>query len=97
MLKNERPAPGQVVKFVRSASAAQGSLVQILGADPCTAQQAMLWRHPIYKIEEDRYIVSSGLVFLSKKRKIGNKCSLRVNIPSQKQNKKQKTNSNWMS
>ena len=37
---------GQVVKFARSASAAQGSPVQILGADLHPAHQAMLWPHP---------------------------------------------------
>ena len=42
-----------VVKFVYSASVAWGSQVQILGTDLHTTHQAMLWRHPTYKIEED--------------------------------------------
>ena len=47
------PVACLVAKFVHSALAAQGSLVQILGADLHTAHQAMLWWHPTYKIEED--------------------------------------------
>ena len=46
-------ASGIVVKVVCSASAAQGSQVQIPGTDPYTAHQAMLWWHPTYKIEGD--------------------------------------------
>ena len=42
-----------MVKFVCSASAARGSLVQIQGADLHTAGQAMLWRCPTDKVEED--------------------------------------------
>ena len=42
-----------MVKFVRSASAARVSQVQILGADLDTAHQATLWQYPSYKIEED--------------------------------------------
>ena len=37
---------GPVVKFMSSASAAQGSPVWILGADLHTAHEAMLWGHP---------------------------------------------------
>ena len=44
---------GVVVKFAHSASAAQGSLVQMPGADLHTAHQDMLWQCPIYKAEED--------------------------------------------
>ena len=44
---------GAGVKFVCSASVAQGSLVRILGVDLYTAHQAMLWWCPTYKIEED--------------------------------------------
>ena len=44
---------GAVVKFVHSASVAQGLWVQITGADLHTTCQAMLWWHPTYKIEED--------------------------------------------
>ena len=46
---------GVVVKFVHSASAAQGSQVQNPGADLHGAHQAMLWWRPTYKIEEDRH------------------------------------------
>ena len=35
---------GTVVTFACSALAAQGSLIRILGADPPTAWQAMLWQ-----------------------------------------------------
>ena len=42
-----------MVKFMHSALAAQGSRVRILGTDLHTTHQAMLWWHPIYKIEED--------------------------------------------
>ena len=46
--------PGAIaVKFACSALAARGSLVRILGADLRTAHQAMLWRRPTYKVEED--------------------------------------------
>ena len=44
---------GLLVKSAHSASAAGGSWVWILGADLRTTQQAMLWWHLIYKIEED--------------------------------------------
>ena len=44
---------GIVVKFICSASAAQGLRVWILGVDLCTAYQAVLWQHSTYKIEED--------------------------------------------
>ena len=46
--------PGSVVvKFVHCASAPQGSPVQILGKELCTADKAMLRWCPAYKIEED--------------------------------------------
>ena len=44
---------GMVVKFAHSALGAWGLQVCILGVDLCTAHQAMLWRGPPYKIEED--------------------------------------------
>ena len=44
---------GVVVKFVRSPSLAQGSWIQILGADLHTTHQIMLWQCPIPKIEDD--------------------------------------------
>ena len=44
---------GIVVKCAHPASVAQGSWVQILGADLHIAHQAMLWQHPTYKIEKN--------------------------------------------
>ena len=44
---------GIVIKFMCSAVAAWGSWVRIPGMDLHSAHQAMLWRRPIYKIEED--------------------------------------------
>ena len=64
---------GAAVKFARSASAARGSLVQILGMDEGTACQAMLWQASHIKQRKMRTDVSSGSVFLSKKR-IGGRC-----------------------
>ena len=52
LLSRGRPS-GVVVEFVRSALAAQGSWVQIPGADLHTAHQATLWQHITYKIEGD--------------------------------------------
>ena len=52
--KKMRGRPGGVVvKFTHSALAAQGSRVQILGMNLHAAHQAMLCRHPTYKVEED--------------------------------------------
>ena len=54
MIQNNRIlGAGLVVKFTHSSSAAQGSQVQILGIDLHTTHQAMLWQHPIHKMEED--------------------------------------------
>ena len=44
---------GIVVKFMHSTLGAQGSRVEILGVDPHTVHQAMLWQHPTNKIEEN--------------------------------------------
>ena len=81
-----RPS-GIVVKFVFSASVPRLLLVQILCVDLHTAHQAMLWGHPIHKVEEDWHRcqlrdhlpqakrgrlatdVSSGTIFLTKKKK----------------------------
>ena len=50
-----------MVKFVRSASTAQGSPVWIPGTDLHTAYQAMLWWHPTYKVEEDwQHMLAQG-------------------------------------
>ena len=56
-----------MVKFTHSTSVAWGLWVQIPGADLHTPHQAMLWRHPTYKIEETDTNVSSGTVFLKQK------------------------------
>ena len=46
--------PGGIqVKFMHSASVAQGSWVWILGTDLCMSHLAMLWQHATYEIEED--------------------------------------------
>ena len=42
-----------MVRFMGSASVAQGSWVQILGMNLHTTHQATLWQHPTYKTEED--------------------------------------------
>ena len=44
---------GTAVKFTHSASAAQGSLVPILGADMAPLGMPCCDRHPTYKVEED--------------------------------------------
>ena len=44
---------GVAVKFMRSASVAQGSPVQIPGTDLHTAGKPCCGRHPTYKVEED--------------------------------------------
>ena len=44
---------GVVIKFARSALAAQSLQVQILGMDLYTTHQIMLWQHPTYKIEKN--------------------------------------------
>ena len=64
---------GVAVKFTCPASVAQGLLVWISGTDLHTAHQAMLWQCPTYKINIGTD-VSSGTIFLSKKRKSGNGC-----------------------
>ena len=52
---------GIVVKLVLSTSVAWGSQVQIPDVDLHAAHQAMLLRHPAYKIEGDSY---RGTIFL---------------------------------
>ena len=44
---------GAVVKFARSSSAAQGSLVRIPGVDMAPLGKPCCARHPIYKVEEN--------------------------------------------
>ena len=47
------PPGAAVVKFAHSALAAQGSLVQIPGADMAWLCKPCCCRHPTYKVEED--------------------------------------------
>ena len=57
-----------MVKFTHSPLPAQGSRVQIPGVDLHSTQQAMLWRGPTYKMEEDWHQdVSSATIFLKQK------------------------------
>ena len=65
---------GTMVKLAHSSSVAWGSPVQIPGADLCTACQAMLWQVSHIKQRKMNMGVSSGPVFLSKKRRIGSRC-----------------------
>ena len=44
---------GAAVKFTRSTLAAQGLLVQILGADVAPFGTPCCGRHPTYRVEED--------------------------------------------
>ena len=44
---------GPAVKFTRSASAARGSPVRILGADMAPIGKPCCLRRPTYKVEED--------------------------------------------
>ena len=61
--------PAVAVKFVRSASAARGSPVQIPGANTAPlGKKPCCGRHPTYKVEED-----------------GHRCELRVSLPQQKE------------
>ena len=65
---------GVVVKFACSASAAQGSPVQILGVDPLTAHQARLWQPPTWHNRKDLqlgYIMYWGFGEKNKKTKKG--------------------------
>ena len=48
----DRPG-GTAVKFVRSALAAWGSPVRILGVDMAPLGKPCCGRHPTYKVEED--------------------------------------------
>ena len=56
-----------MVKFARSASAAQGSPVQIPGVDMAPLGMPRCGRCPTYNIEEDGCDVSSGPAFPAKR------------------------------
>ena len=64
-----------MVKFMCSVSVAWGLHVWILDMDLNTIHQAMLWRCPTYKIEEDWHIcLAQGQSSSSKRRKNDNAC-----------------------
>ena len=63
-----------MVKFARSTLVAQGSLVQIPGADMAPLVKPFCGRHLTYKVENLGTDVSSGPVFLRKKGRIGGRC-----------------------
>ena len=60
---------GTAVKYTHSNSAAPGLLVWIPGADIALLSTPGCGRRPTYKVEEDGHDVSSGPVFLNKKKK----------------------------
>ena len=60
-----------MVKCAHSASAAHGSPVRIPGVDMPLLGKPCCGRRPTCKVEEDGQDISSGSVFLSKKRRIG--------------------------
>ena len=62
---------GAAVKFARSASRRPGVPGSIPGADMALLGTPCCGRRPTYKVEEDGHDVSSGPVFLSKKRRTG--------------------------
>ena len=62
---------GAAVKCTCSTSEAQGSRVLIPGGDMAQLGTPYCSRRPTYKVEEDGHDVSSGPVFLSKKRNVG--------------------------
>ena len=64
-------AGGAAVKCACSTSAARGSPVQIPDADMAPLGTPCCGRRPTYKVEEDGHDVSSGPVFLSKKKRGG--------------------------
>ena len=65
------PPGGTALKFARSALVARRSLVWILDADMSLLGKPCCGRHPLYKVRKMGMDVSSGPVFLSKKRRIG--------------------------
>ena len=63
-----------MVKCACFASAARGSLVQILGVDTAPLGKPCCGMRPTYKVRKMDTDVSSGPVSLSKKRRIGGRC-----------------------
>ena len=63
-----------MVKCACSTWAARGLLVQISDADMAPLGMPCCGRRLTHKVEEDGMDVSSGPVFLSKKRRIGSRC-----------------------
>ena len=58
----------KLLKFHAPHFGGPGSQVWIPGAD-LLHSSAMLWRHPTHKVEEIGTDVSSGLIFLKRKKK----------------------------
>ena len=57
-----------MVKFVCSALVARFRRFRSRAGDLYTTHQAMLWQHPIYKVRKIGMGVSSGTIFLKRKR-----------------------------
>ena len=66
-------AGGTAVKCACFTLVARGLPVRIPGADMALFGKPCCGRHPTYKVKMGRD-VSSGPVFLSKKRRIGSRC-----------------------
>ena len=75
---------GIVVKLTCSVSVAQGWPFQILGADMAPLGKHAVVGVPHIKCRKVGTDVSSGPVFLSRKRRIGSRCWLRANHPQKK-------------
>ena len=62
---------GAAVKWARSASAAQGSLVSIPGANMVPLVKPCCGRHPTYKVEEDGHGCELSASLPQRKGRIG--------------------------
>ena len=86
---HERGQPsGVVVKFVISTLVAWDSLVRILGWTYTLLIKPCCCGIPYTKQRKMGTDVSSGTIFVIKKRKTGNRCQLRDNLPHKPQNVK---------